>query len=157
MRWSTIDAAYHGIRIYLHMELCSLFHYLLCPWMAVELQNICLQIVLTYMECTRHANCIICTVFNMLLHDRICTDCPPLHVFAAVPIDSLHCILRATDDRVCGTDGQTYSSLCEMLRSRLGAVQLRYNSRCDDPECTDRTVSFVILCPCKLHSAVKGH
>lgn len=71
-----------------------------------------------------------------------CMLIPP--VFAVVAIDSLRCVTRTTDDRVCGDDGQTYDSLCEMLRRGLGAVQRRHSSRCDDPQCTSNPVSAVL-------------
>lgn len=65
-----------------------------------------------------------------------------------VALDSLHCSATTTDDRVCGTDGVTYDSRCQLLRRKLGATQIRHSSRCDDPECTPSTVSAVTLCAC---------
>lgn len=57
-----------------------------------------------------------------------------------VSIDTLRCLTTTSDVSVCGTDGVTYESRCQLLRKKLGGTQIRHRSRCDDPNCASATV-----------------
>ena len=72
-----------------------------------------------------------------------------------VSIDTLRCLTTTSDVSVCGTDGVTYESRCQLLRKKLGGTQIRHRSRCDDPNCASATVSIVTqytsACVCEVH------
>ena len=77
------------------------------------------------------------------------------YYFCAVKIDDLNCTFETAnvtnstssdeetvDDTICGSDNETYASLCDLVQTTTN-VYVVHTGACEDPECQGEEVSFL--------------
>lgn len=89
-----------------------------------------------------------------------------MHIFPAlttVDIQQLSCE-GSSGAMVCGSDGQNYSSACDLYRERFGRVRLRHQGDCASADCPNEMVGGLNECtqtpssvPWMLHHGHNNH
>ena len=114
------------------------------PIAAQQGNVVCKSCTSTYLTVFLHSTCSCIVVacnfhlhYGLLLQFTLTPLCP--YACTVVDIQQLSCE-DSSMATVCGSDGQTYSSACDLYRERFGRVHLRHQGDCASADCPNEMV-----------------
>ena len=82
--------------------------------------------------------------------DYVCMYMGCISLYHAVDIQQLSCE-QSSGAMVCGSNGQSYRSACDLYRETFGRVYLRHQGDCASEDCPDEMVGNQKECAPRAH------